>query len=100
LFVRASHLRRVADDRKFRKFKTCEPAQLAILATAIGAVAVGAVAIGALAIRRLAIKEVAIERAKFKSLEIEDLSVKRLRAARVDVSDSLQLPPGESIERN
>ena len=65
---------------------------VAIIGTAVGAVAVGAFAIGVLAIGRLAVRHFAIESAKLKSLEIEELSVKRLRAVKVTVSDSIELP--------
>jgi hypothetical protein len=68
---------------------------VAMIATAIGAVAVGAFAIGALAIRRLAIGRVVIDSAEFKSPKIQDLTVTRLRAAEVNVSDSLNLPGGD-----
>ena len=67
---------------------------VAIMATAIGAGAVGAFAIGALAIGRLKIRRVLIDRAEIKSLEIQDLTVRLLRAADVNVSDSLNLPGG------
>lgn len=78
--------------------KTTEGSRgLALFAAAIGAIAVGAFAIGALAIRRLTIREIVIEKARFKSLEIQDLSVKRLRAAEVAVSDSIQLPEGNTL---
>jgi hypothetical protein len=65
---------------------------VARIAAAIGAAAVGAFAIGAFTIRQLTIRRVLVGGAEFKSLEIQDLFGTRLRAAEVNVSDSLQLP--------
>ena len=41
---------------------------------------------------RLAIRRVLVDTAEFKSFNIQDLTVTRLRAAGVNVSDSLKLP--------
>jgi hypothetical protein len=69
---------------------------VAMMATAVGAVAVGAFAIGALAIGRLAIRRIVIDSAQLKGLKIEDLTVTRLRAAEVNITDSLETPPTQS----
>ncbi len=56
----------------------------------------GAFAIGVLAIRRLAIRRLEIDDAELKSLHLETLEVGHLRAARVTVTDRLELPEGRS----